>query len=70
MYKSNIHPEAKNCSVSIQAPYRLDASAELADFQLENVKRPYFDTPILLVYAVFYDGLHKFFLAALNIQKQ
>jgi hypothetical protein len=53
VYKNNIHPEAKNCSVLIEAPCRLDVSAEPADFQLESGKRPYFDTPIPLVYAIY-----------------
>ena len=70
MYKNNIHPEVKNCSVSIQAPFRPDVSAEPSDFQPESVKHPYSGTLNQLVYVMFPDDLHKSFPADLNIREQ
>ena len=70
MYKNNIHPEVKNCSVSIQAPCRHGVSVELAYFQPESEKHPYSDIPNQLAYLMFSDGLYKSFPADLNIRKQ
>ncbi|RZO43518.1 MAG: hypothetical protein EVA81_07965 [Proteobacteria bacterium] len=70
MYKNNIHPEAKNCSVSVQAHCCYEVLVGLVVFQLESGKHPCSDKQIRLVYEMSLDAAHKSFLVYLNIPKQ
>ena len=70
VYKNNIHPGAKNYSVSVQAHCRYDVLVGLVVFQLESGKHPCSDKQIRLVYEMSLDAAHKFFLLDLNIPKQ